>query len=256
MRRQILLASVGALALTGSAAFAADLPYRGPPPVYLPPPPIFTWSGLYVGVQIGYAFGNNHVTVTDFPFPQFDSVSGSPSGAIGGAHIGYNLQIAQWVVGLEGTVDGTGMNGTLVAPNNVLTTQTRSDVQGSIRVRAGIAFDRVLLYATGGAAFANIYSNYTDPTGFASGIVGNAEKITQTRSGWTVGGGIAYAVTNNWSIRAEYRYSDFGSFNNFPFTGTPFGPLQVKQHLAQNQVQAGLTYKFDSWAPAPVVAKY
>ena len=55
MYRKILLASVGAIALTGSAAFAADLPYQAPPPVYVPPPPIFTWTGFYIGGQVGYA---------------------------------------------------------------------------------------------------------------------------------------------------------------------------------------------------------
>ena len=69
MYRKFLLASVGALALTGSAALAADLPSRAPPPVYLPPPPIFTWTGIYVGGQIGYAWasGNNDFTGFD-PF--------------------------------------------------------------------------------------------------------------------------------------------------------------------------------------------
>ena len=71
MYRKFLLASVGALALTGSAALAADLPSRAPPPVYLPPAPIFTWTGIYVGGQVGYAWtsGNNQFTGFD---PFFD----------------------------------------------------------------------------------------------------------------------------------------------------------------------------------------
>ena len=72
MRRQILLASVGAIAIAGSA-FAADLPYRGPPPVYLPPPPIFTWSGLYIGGQVGYAWGSDPIDVV-VPLP-FSTIS-------------------------------------------------------------------------------------------------------------------------------------------------------------------------------------
>ncbi|MGH6852095.1 MAG: porin family protein, partial [Methylocella sp.] len=107
MYRKFLLASVGAISLSGSAALAADLGTRPPPPVYLPPPPIFTWTGIYVGGQIGYAWlnGNNNFNGFD---PFFDdgifinsSVGGTPSGVIGGAHVGYNYQINQWVLGLE-----------------------------------------------------------------------------------------------------------------------------------------------------------
>ncbi len=66
MYRNIFLASVGAIALTGSAAFAADLPSRAPPPVYLPPPPIFTWTGIYIGGQVGYAWGSGGNRFTAF----------------------------------------------------------------------------------------------------------------------------------------------------------------------------------------------
>jgi outer membrane immunogenic protein len=255
MRRQILLASVGAIAIAGSA-FAADLPYRGPPPVYLPPVPIFTWSGLYIGGQIGYAWARDTANFTTLdPDRLFFSADTNPQGVIGGAHVGYNLQIAQWVVGLEGSVDGTSLSHSTFDAVSGITVNPTADVQGSIRLRAGIAFDRVLIYATGGAVFAGISNTYTDTTGFLTGFAGTSERISQTRAGWTVGGGIAYAVTNNWSIRAEYRYSDFGRYSDFPFSTLASVPL-AKHRLTENQVQAGITYKFDSWAPAPVVAKY
>jgi len=112
MYRKILLASVGALALTGSAALAADLPSRAPPPVYLPPPPIFTWTGIYVGGQIGYAWasGNNNFTGYD-PFfvtdPLSQQLSRQSERCDRWRHVGYNYQINQWVFGLEGSVDGT-----------------------------------------------------------------------------------------------------------------------------------------------------
>jgi outer membrane immunogenic protein len=271
MRRQFLLASVAAIALTGSA-FAADLPSRAPPPVYLPPVPIFSWTGLYLGGQIGYAWDRDSENlgfseppvivdgVVLFPGAFInDSFSSSPQGVIGGAHIGYNLQINQWVAGLEGTVDGTSISKSAFDPFSGLSVGTRADIQGSIRARAGIAWDRFLVYATGGAAFTGIRNTYNDTTGFVTGVPGTSETISRTRAGWTVGGGIEYAITNNWSVRAEYRYSDFGHYTDTPLVAfvTPFGDtLSVQHHLTENQVQAGFSYKFDSLAPAPVVARY
>jgi outer membrane immunogenic protein len=226
MYRRIILASAGAMALS-AAALAAEP---------LPPPPIFSWTGLYVGAQIGGAWDHDPVTVWAVTPPTVITISpppapdppgflvvsslsdDSPSGVIGGAHIGYDLQINQWVAGLEGTVDGTSIHSSLhiplafVSPVGFATADTRSDIQGSIRLRAGISFDRVLLYATGGAAFAGITTVYT--TGVPFFIT---ESDSKTRSGWTVGGGLEYALTNTCSIRAEYRYSDFGHSVDYPF---------------------------------------
>ncbi len=256
MRRQFLLASVGAIALAGSA-FAADLPMQAPPP----PIPIFSWTGLYLGGQIGYAWDHDSENFAfgpslAAPVPVFfsDSFSNSPQGVIGGAHIGYNLQINQWVAGLEGSVDGTGINKSVLDPFSGITVSTNAPVQGSIRARAGVAWDRALIYATGGAAFSGIANNYSV---FGLLPLVPTERISKTRAGWTVGGGIEYAVTNNWSVRAEYRYSDFGHYTDFPFAAFVFPfSVTVQHHLTENQVQVGFSYKFDSFAPAPVVARY
>ncbi len=251
MRRQILLASVGAIAIAGSA-FAADLPSRAPPPVYLPPVPIFTWTGLYLGGQVGYAWGSDPIDEVDAVFGDNAFFNDKPNGVIGGAHAGYQLQFAQWVVGVEGTVDGTSIHGTRTSgPPLIVTMSTRPDVQGSIRGRLGVAFDRVLIYGTGGAAFTNQTDGYS--VGFPFFL---QETDTKTRTGWTVGGGLEYAVTNNWSIRAEYRYSDFGRSPDFPFSSITFGNVSFTHHLTESQVQAGFSYKFTPFAPVPVVAKY
>jgi outer membrane immunogenic protein len=271
MYRKFLLASVGAMALTGSAALAADLPYRAPPPVYLPPAPIFTWTGVYLGGQIGYAWGSGNNDFTGFdpffgPAGTFLSTSlgGTPSGVIGGAHVGYNYQINQWVFGLEGDVNGLSLRNTGVAffpDGTTVSAQTRADIQGSIRGRLGIAWDRALIYGTGGVAFGGFNTDVTIAnngaiTGtpfFASGNVSN------TRVGWTVGGGIDYAVTNNWSVFAEYRYTNWGTIRDGNFAGIVAAPgvfFDGHRHLNQNQVQVGFSYKFDLLGPAPVVAKY
>jgi outer membrane immunogenic protein len=267
MYRKLLLASVGAMALTGSAAFAADLPSRAPPPVYLPPVPIFTWTGIYIGGQIGYAWasGNNNFTGFD-PFfgpagGTFLSTSagGTPSGVIGGANVGYNYQINQWVLGVEGSVDGTSLSNTAVVafPDGTsLTAHTKADIQGSIRGRLGVAWDRALIYGTGGVAFGGFNTDVSilNPAVpfFANGNVSN------TRVGWTVGGGIQYAITNNWSVRAEYRYTNWGTLSDGRLTAAaaPGVFFNGNRHLNQNQVQVGFDYKFDLYAPAPVVARY
>jgi outer membrane immunogenic protein len=94
------------------------------------------------------------------------------------------------------------------------------------------------------------------------GVSGGYDSFSQTRVGWTVGGGLEYAVTNNWSIRAEYRYTDFGNttthlVNAFPvLLSGDFINASVHRNLAENRVEVGFSYKFDTAAPAPVVAKY
>jgi len=245
MLRRYLLATASAIAIA-APAIAADLPPPPPPP---PPIPIFTWTGLYVGGQIGYAWGNDNINIRSFVVPGLFLLSSNPNGVIGGAHIGYNLQIGQWVAGIEGDVDGTNFRRTSGPDPFFGDTFLRisKDIEGSVRGRVGIAWDRALLYATGGVAFAGIETSYTSPVGFNG--------FSRTRVGYTVGGGIEYAITNNWSVRAEYRFSDFGRFTDLAAVALAPG-IAVGHRLIQNRVQAGFSYKFDMWAPGPVVATY
>ncbi len=262
MLRRVLLASVGAVALAGTA-LAADLPTRAPPPVYVPPVPIFTWTGIYVGGDIGYAWGTVNANAGD-NFGDFRSFSTTDNGVIGGGHVGYNLQLNQWVIGLEGDVDGSSLSksgsGILVIPALFdaggpfgglipATVSASLDVQGSIRGRLGYAWDRVLLYGTGGVSFGGFRASIDTPFGYA--------ERSNTRVGWTAGGGIEYAVTNNWSIRAEYRYTKYG--NNTIYADGIFGAIGgfANAKFEENRVTVGFSYKFDfAPPPAPVVAKY
>lgn len=234
-RPLLLLAGLAAAA----PAFAGDLPPYSPPPAPAPFVPAYSWTGLYLGGQIGYGWGTDTLTVFPFGF----GTNFSPNGVLGGAHVGYNFQMNQFVAGLEGDVEGTGISRKF-SPGGVLYS-TQIPVQGSIRGRLGVALDRVLLYATGGAAFAGFDTSYT-------GFGYNAS--SQSRAGWTVGGGIEYAVTDNWSVRAEYRYADFGHLTDFtPFV---FGPgSTVTHHETENAIRAGFSYKFDGFGPPPF-AKY
>ena len=168
---------------------------------------------------------------------------------IGGAHIGYNISAqslpvfgaalgASGVFGLEGDVDATSVH--LTPPN----ANYRNPIQGSVRARLGIAVDRALFYATGGVALADVRDSYHSNRGFDSD--------TSTRLGYTVGGGVEFAVTNSLALRTEYRYTDYGSFTDI-LTNSNNG-FQVRHHESDHRVQSGLSYKFDTFVP--VVARY
>ena len=115
-------------------------------------------------------------------------------------------------------------------------------MQSSVRGRLGVVYGRALFYATGGVAVAEIINTY-DTRAFGGGYA----SLSDQRVGWTVGGGIDYALTYNWSLRAEYRYSDFGSFidKSSILSGGAFFPnTNLNRHLTPNQAQAGFSYKF------------
>jgi outer membrane immunogenic protein len=185
---------IAATATLAGTAFAAEPP---PPP---PPAPTFTWNGLYVGAQIGYAWGRDPVSWSGIS--NDDELAGgtfshTPQGVIGGAHVGYNLQYNQrLVLGLEGSVDGTSLSHTVVVPVNDfvgdapgnITATSRADVQGSLRGRIGIAFDRILIYGTGGVAITGFNTTLVDTTGFFTGVPGTNATFSNTRAGWLQAG--------------------------------------------------------------------
>jgi outer membrane immunogenic protein len=253
MFKKLLSASVCAIALA-APALAADL-------APVPPPPPFTWTGFYLGGQIGYGWGEDSSIISivgPLGAVKVNPLNGSGStqlqGAIGGAHIGYDWQIAQFVLGLEGQVDGATISKTTTPVNNVTyaknlvtpyTVNTVTPVQGAFLGRVGYAIDRTLLYVVGGGGYGWIKNKYT--------IFNSEGDFSTTRAFWTVGAGIEYGITQNWFVRAEYRHSDFGYFRDGPIVY----PQAYQSHsVKQNEVQVGFSYKFISAAPAPVVAKY
>jgi outer membrane immunogenic protein len=246
MIRKLLLSATGALAVAGTV-LAADLPTREAPPPYAPPP-VFSWTGFYLGAQLGYAWGTDSYTATSPFFGTFANNSFTPNGVVGGAHIGYNYQVGQFVLGIEGDVDGTSYSGS--RSGGFATTGSSIPVQGSIRGRVGVTLDRALLYITGGVAFAGVDTTYQSFVGYDS--------FSRTQTGWTIGGGIEYGLTNNWSVRAEYRYADYGSFRDYPVSSAaPVYGLgtNVQHNETQHAVRAGITYKFGG-STAPFGAAY
>jgi outer membrane immunogenic protein len=158
-----------------------------------------------------------------------DSYSSNSQGVIGGAHAGYNYQFSQWVIGLEGTIDGSSLSKSVVGFPG-FTDSINIPIQGAILGRVGVAFDRVLIYATGGAAIADVSNTYNAnviaPVSlFVSG------KVSHTRVGWTVGGGLDNAINDNWSVGAQYRYSDLGRFTVIPRQSFPLQEVGLRRSI-------------------------
>ena len=137
-----------------------------------------------------------------------------------------------------------------------MTSTVRSGVQGSVRARAGYAFDRLLPYVTGGVAFGSFY---TDAQLFGTdldGVTNFAASGTNsaTRVGWTLGAGLEYAINNHWSARGEYRYTDFGHLAISTDPSAIDAVFAVDRQLDQHQVQVGFSYKFGPLEPEPMDA--
>lgn len=230
MRTSIAIAAAAALAVSAGAAEAADL-YTPPPvepaPVYVPPP--FTWTGFYVGLQAGYQFAGEHTVFTPGGPPPADL---DPDGFVGGAHAGFNYQWGSIVLGIEGDVEFSGVEGDAVY--NGLAFAVEGNWQGSVRARIGYAFDRLLIYGTGGWAFGSF--DYAAVPAAAGGVSDDA-----THNGYTVGGGVEYAMTDHITARIEYRYTDFDDEKLFPgFGGAPYYNFNPDNHA----VRVGVSYKF------------
>jgi len=241
MFKRSLFASACTLILANAAA-SAELTAS-------PPPPVFTWAGFYLGGQIGYGWANDNSNIFNFgPLGTIRAANAaapsvtSPDGVVGGAHIGYNWQIAQWVFSLEGDVDGTSLKET-IQPLPYVSSTTNLFIQGAILGRIGYAFDHLLAYAIGGGTWGAIHNTYN--------VLGTIGSFPTTRSGWTVGGGLEYAIDDNWSLRAEYRYANFGFFYDTPIVYF----VTQTHHWTENQVKVGFSYKFTAPPPVAVVSK-
>jgi outer membrane immunogenic protein len=208
---------------TGTAV-AADLPRAAPRAPAVAVPPVFSWSGLYVGLNVGYSFGrastDYRFTPTGGPTTALGNSTTDPDGIIGGGQIGFNWQTGALVFGIEGDIQGSAQKGshTFTCPAAVcggppFVTIAREDKMpwfATLRGRIGFAVDRVLLYGTGGLAVADIKS---DATLTVPGLGSAAYSNSTTRAGWTLGAGIEIALLANWSAKLEYLYMDFGSFD-------------------------------------------
>jgi outer membrane immunogenic protein len=191
----------------GMSAQAADLNYGSRAPYTVNQPlNAYSWAGPYIGGNLGYAWGSVDNNLT------------KPSGFAGGVQAGYNWQSGPWVFGVEGDLQVTGADDTF-AP-----WKFSNPWFGTVRGRAGYAFNNIYLYGTGGLAFGELRAE----------TYGLSE--THTNAGWTVGAGAEFGLVQNWTAKIEYLYVDLSN-SNFSITGTSNG-------YRFGLVRAGVNYHF------------
>jgi outer membrane immunogenic protein len=231
---------IGLACLLGSlgAGRAADLAV----PVEPAPEPVaaFSWTGLYLGGHVGYGWG-------EFSSDPTDSYGGmKPDGWVGGGQAGFNYQFGnRLVLGIEADASfGSLKDDVSLAMGEPqeglfeLGYATRIDAFGTVRGRAGYAFDRFLPYVTGGLAWARADLDFSNRiSGDGVTLLHNTASDKQTFTGWTLGAGLEYALTDSITAKAEYLYGDLGS-QDFDL-GTP-----IRADLTLQTVRFGLNYKF------------
>lgn len=238
-----LLATTTAIALTSTAAHAADMAmkaYMQPP---LPPAP--SWTGFYLGLNGGFGGDRNQ-----YPF-SVGGVAGTStlnsSGFFGGGQVGYNWQFAPaWVAGFEADIDDADIQGlaSTSASGVASSIGTRLDWFGTVRGRVGyLVTPNALFYGTGGWA----YGHVTSSASISAGGLGAGASVGSTQTGgWTAGAGLEYAINPSISFKTEYLFVNLGSAtlaNGFS-GGVPFS---LSEKTTFHTVKAGLNFKFNSW---------
>jgi outer membrane immunogenic protein len=244
--RRCLLALVGLAGATmlSSGAMAADMGrpvYKAPPAGALPV--AYDWTGFYIGGHVGYGWADK-----DWRDAFGLATTHTADGFLGGGQVGFNYQINQFVLGVEGDISWANLNGNSTAVFGLAAPVTQSfnsevDWTSTLTGRLGIAIDRWLVYGKGGVAWAGdryATNRYTFPA---------SVEISDTRWGWTAGAGVEYAFAPNWSAKLEYNYMDFGTkaYSFAPGTST-----DIDQQI--HAVKFGINYKFGGGGP--IVARY
>ncbi len=250
--KKCLLTSVAGVALVaGASAHAADLqPRYQPPPPVVAPAPFVSWSGCYVGANIGGAWAHK-----DFSsFDKFDEGSHSATGMTGGGQIGCDYQFASnWLIGIQGMFDGADLTGDNVLPDDPDGTfHTKVHWFGTVTGRLGFLVNPTfLVYGKGGIAFVGDNHSFT-----STDSLGNASTGNFTRTGWDAGGGFEWMFLPSWSLWVEYDHMGFGTkTENFLFNDGSFAFQEnVKQSV--DKVLVGINYRFGWGKGTPVVARY
>jgi outer membrane immunogenic protein len=265
------------IALTGATcAAAADLYYKAPVVAV----PVYNWTGFYIGGNVGGAWGNfdprtltvysddGWIVPTDAPaIDRVGIQSSKPTGFTGGFEAGYNWQSRNFVFGVEGDIDAlslsSGTRSGALYPGYPYTFTVTSNISttwlATVRGRLGYAVNNWLFFVTGGAALTDLRGNFafSDTYGNTAGNPNAAESasFSDTKTGYTIGGGVEAGLWANWSVKGEYLYANFGtvsaSSNNltgsFPTLLATAFPSNVFTHrfgLKANIARAALNYRF------------
>ena len=231
MKRVIFAGALALIAMIAASVpvVAADLPQAPRPMPRAPafvPAPVYNWSGFYIGINGGWGFGKSNWT---------NSVLGNSgdfnlNGGVAGGTVGANWQINQFVVGVEGDIDWSGIKGSTSSGLCAgFSCTTKNTWLSTFRGRAGFAADRILFYGTAGGAAGNIQAS---GAGFTN--------TSSTQIGWTAGAGIEGALTENLTAKIEYLYVDLG--NNTCSVVCFAGSTNVS--FKTSLVRAGLNWKF------------
>src|SRR5262245_10424989 len=267
MRKLLLAGTAVAVVMSAGSAGAADMSrpvYKAAPP----PIPVFSWTGWYVGVHVGGAWGtkewqdpNVFFTGKAGPgssfFPDTTINNYGVNGFLGGVQIGYNYQSGPWVWGVEAQGSWAGIRGADACPFffGKTTCKTNVDALGSFAVRFGGTIDRAMLYVKGGLAWAYERHKLSAPAIF-DGIGAFSVEDKHWRWGGMLGAGVEFAFTNSISGKLEYNYMDFGT-RTYSFVipdAPPFlgETVDVKIRQSIHLVKVGLNFRWDN----PVVARY
>jgi outer membrane immunogenic protein len=270
MRNLLLKGLVFAgLAIAGPAV-AADLPLKAPPPIVAP---AFSWTGFYVGVNGGGAWGHSDMSTSTIfdPAGYFATTSPPAINAVGAQHIntsggtfggqlGFNRQFGAAVLGIEADIEWLGLTGSATgsgiypccAPTGfTVTSSMKTDWLFTLRPRLGFAADHWLFYVTGGLAVGDVKSNFVFTDTFATAL--ETASISQTKVGWTAGVGAEYAVAGPWSVKVEYLHVDLGTVSTTSNNLTAFGPPRIpfptnvfshSSSLTSDIVRAGINMRF------------
>lgn len=231
---------VAACVLGAQASLAADGPAWPNLPAARPAPP--DWAGFYVGGNLGAALG--HASASDSWGPYRLTATQDLTGVEAGVQAGYNWQANNLVFGIEGDAQVTSQQRDALLCSNCF--GARWNLQDSmpwyatLRGRFGFVGDHFMLYGTAGAALMQVSSKLQRSN---LGVTTDWASWSRTRAGWTIGGGIEYAMSAAWITRVEYLYLDTGSFDtqvDVPALGTFEPRLRVQQHI----VRVGASYRF------------
>jgi outer membrane immunogenic protein len=225
MRKALLMRMLAPLALAATAASAADLPRRAPPPDYYSPTPVAQWQGFYLGLNAGVGFSSFQDGGAAF--------LGNPTGGLIGVTGGYNYIVApNLLVGLEADFDFAGLKATQTPYFGVTSSGGVDDIL-TLRGRVGYTFDRALVYATGG------FAGSRNSVALGSWWTQFYGQKSTFQTGWALGAGVEYLLTSNLSAKVEYLFTSVGSDHYFDFT-----PNALQSSVNSSLFRLGLNYHF------------